>query len=715
MTAERKAAGKKELELFLLSAVSLYLELLVIRWMSADFRAFTVFKTFPLVTCFIGLGLGYALADRRLFRLCPWSVVIFVAVIQLAEFFGFWHWVFPSVSVFHWQSEQFGSGQLAGYLFTFILLLIIVLSAPFAMMACLGARLGELFNDSPPLRAYCINIAGSIFGSLIFSIVSFLGFAPWLALVPATASLCFYAPEPRIALKILPFLVCLPLSAWNVDPSPLVSTYWTPYQRLDTFPFMLGQFKEGDAGASKVGLTISANGHFYQHALDLTAASLKRLDLPVKVVRRLEEHARNYNLPYLLTKPRTILILGAGSGNDVAAALRNGAEHVDAVDIDPIIIRLGIAHHPEHPYDSARVRVICDDARDFLNNCKTRYDLIIFAGLDSQTVTGKGASVRLDNYVYTKQSLEQALRLLNDDGLMVLSFCKSRDWLSLRLFSTIKAAAGFAPLVLHDTTAPELPWEIYLSGPRIKNLRTLPPIEPFAASPLPARDSPRILTDDWPFIYVTPVDLDLPYLLVVSTILFLAFLSTRRILLAQGDARRWQMFFLGAAFLLLELQAIARLSLLYGSTWLTSAVVINGILLMILAANFLVIALGAKLESRQNWLYLFLALSLSGSYLLPFQDILCRLDWLSGHAVVTAVTLLPLFAAGLIFAVSFRTMEHPGSALAFNLLGAVVGAMLEYASNYTGIGALVIIAAALYLLSYLCLCRQSGLVMPDSA
>ena len=36
-----------------------------------------------------------------------------------------------------------------------------------------------------------------------------------------------------------------------------------------------------------------------------------------------------------------VLILGAGSGTDVAAALKHGAKHVDAVEIDPVILRLG--------------------------------------------------------------------------------------------------------------------------------------------------------------------------------------------------------------------------------------------------------------------------------------------------------------------------------------------------------------------------------------
>ncbi len=63
-----------------------------------------------------------------------------------------------------------------------------------------------------------------------------------------------------------------------------------------------------------------------------------------------------------------VLILGAGSGTDVAAALRHGVKHVDAVEIDPAIIRLGRAHHPDHPYSDPRVTVINDDARHYLQD-----------------------------------------------------------------------------------------------------------------------------------------------------------------------------------------------------------------------------------------------------------------------------------------------------------------------------------------------------------
>ena len=76
-----------------------------------------------------------------------------------------------------------------------------------------------------------------------------------------------------------------------------------------------------------------------------------------------------YDLPYRLHPGRNeVAIVGAGSGNDVAAALRSGAAHVDAVEIDPAILSAGRAYHPEHPYSDPRVSPILDDARSFFRN-----------------------------------------------------------------------------------------------------------------------------------------------------------------------------------------------------------------------------------------------------------------------------------------------------------------------------------------------------------
>ncbi len=154
-----------------------------------------------------------------------------------------------------------------------------------------------------------------------------------------------------------------------------------------------------------------------------------------------------YEIPYQLSKPSNVLIVGAGTGNDVASALRHGVSHVDAVEIDPLIRQLGKKYHPERPYDSSKVSVHIDDARAFLSKTQAKYDLIVFSSLDSHTVFSSFSSLRLDNYVYTSQSFELARRLLSPNGTMVLIFT-GRDFVNERLASTLMRAFGTPPSAL---------------------------------------------------------------------------------------------------------------------------------------------------------------------------------------------------------------------------------------------------------------------------
>ena len=68
---------------------------------------------------------------------------------------------------------------------------------------------------------------------------------------------------------------------------------------------------------------------------------------------RLVQEQPFYLYPYrhLTGPPGNVLIVGAGTGNDVAVALAQGATHVDAVEIDPVLQRIGEERHPNHPYD----------------------------------------------------------------------------------------------------------------------------------------------------------------------------------------------------------------------------------------------------------------------------------------------------------------------------------------------------------------------------
>src|SRR5438034_1323030 len=149
-----------------------------------------------------------------------------------------------------------------------------------------------------------------------------------------------------------------------------------------------------------------------------------------------------------------VLILGAGTGTDVAAALRHGARHVDAVEIDPIILQLGAERHPDRPYSDPRVTAICDDARHFLATTTKKYDLVVFALIDSLTVQSSFSGVRLESYMFTEESFRAVRDHLTPRGATVLYNYFREKWLVDRLANTAAVAFGAEPRVhVHEDRA----------------------------------------------------------------------------------------------------------------------------------------------------------------------------------------------------------------------------------------------------------------------
>ena len=154
-----------------------------------------------------------------------------------------------------------------------------------------------------------------------------------------------------------------------------------------------------------------------------------------------------------------MLIVGAGSGNDVAAALRAGAKQVQAVEIDPTIVEIGRGRHPNRPYASRQVSIAVDDARAFFRRPSGPYDLVWFGLLDSHTTPSAYANVRLDHFVYTQESFADVKRLLSPSGVVVLLFAPQTDWIAARLVGLLDETFGEAPLAMRTTSSsPCLGW-----------------------------------------------------------------------------------------------------------------------------------------------------------------------------------------------------------------------------------------------------------------
>ena len=103
-----------------------------------------------------------------------------------------------------------------------------------------------------------------------------------------------------------------------------------------------------------------------------------------------------------------------------------------------------------------------------------------------------------------------------------------------------------------------------------------------------SRVTPLLPSDDWPFLYLK--ERLVPALNVRSMILLGGLSLALLFLLAPVRDRRpnWQMFFLGAGFMLLETKGVVHMTLLFGSTWLVNSIVFFAILSMILASNLYV-------------------------------------------------------------------------------------------------------------------------------
>jgi hypothetical protein len=389
---------------FLASFLVLFVEIVLIRWMPAYIRLLAYFSNFILLASFLGIGIGCLLANRRS-RLFAWFPVLTAAVIGTVYFFRLEVGIPPSASIY------FTSGttqQVTQVETTFLLPVLFVAVA--ALLATAAQRMAREMAALPPLRAYTLNIAGSLCGVVVFAMMSWLELPPavWFTLAFAPAVLLLVTPEPAKDFSV-------PEGVHSLAP-----------RRPAPRAAVLGDI--GLLGVSLILVHIMARGALWSPYYKITVGQ-NGPDTVVEVnnifhqsMAPVAQKEYFYQWPYTVFGDsfKNVLILGAGSGTDVAAALMHGAEHVDAVEIDPTILRLGKQLHPDHPFDDPRVTVINDDARHYLRTTKKKYDLVVFALIDSLTLQSSFSGVRLESYMFTTESLRAVGDPHDDNGVLVV-------------------------------------------------------------------------------------------------------------------------------------------------------------------------------------------------------------------------------------------------------------------------------------------------------
>lgn len=650
----------------------LALELAMIRWVGTQVRVAAYFSNLVLLAAFLGIGLGAAIGPRKPHWLkfaLPLQAVV-IGVFAMSEPLGLVHFAFPDPSMSLWGAEHGNLGFI---------------SASLAVLACfwaivgvfftVGIPLGWLFARMEPLRAYRWDISGSILGVLAMSLAAWGSLPPpaWFAI----------AALPLLLLRsdwksLLAVAVIVSAAWWSVQ-----GAVFSPYNRID----VAAHVNPAAGAPSKPEWNLSANRDFHQFMLDLSDAAEGR-DNPIR--RRVRAA---YELPFRVGRERgSAMIVGAGSGNDVAAALRAGFGRVVSVDIDPQIIAFGRELHPERPYSDPRVEAVVSDARAWFEQSDEAFDVVCFGLLDSHAMFSAMSTLRLDNYVYTIEGIRAAWAHVKPEGVLSVSFSVyAGDWMRERLQLVVREATGLEPvLVAHG----------YNDGVTFMVGRTLSADHvraqfPVADLPAPVAGSLKLPTDDWPFLYLRPGVFPSAYLMVLALIALSAWLVARRVF---GDAvgrSRFDghMFLLGAGFMLLQTRMVTELSLLFGSTWIVNSSVIGGILVMIIVANSLV---ERRAPARIEWIYLPLVASLLLIWLFS-AGVLNRFDLLTRGLLAGLIYALPVLFAGLIFSTALKRARDTSAALGANLCGALLGGLLEYLSMATGMKALVLLTLALYL------------------
>ena len=726
-------------DLFLISLLLLFLELASIRWFPAHVLYLTFFSNAVLLASFLGMSLGCLLAKRARNYIALTGPLLFIAMLA-AQLIGAQRDALQTVlrvgDPLAPQLVFFGTEYsaedptrfvipmevLAGF---FFLAVTLVMVGP-------GQELGRAFNRmTNRLQAYSLNIAGSLVGILLFSACAFWELSPVWWFTPVIVAIGYFVFFTGGA-------VSRGAARWSLLP-------WV-------VPCLIGVV----VMASKTSGTVTNQGkrtgeHFWSpyYRVDYDVAKSKQISVNLighqAMVSRQDDSNPSYaySLPYLFARDSgmpsfgDVLVIGAGSGNDVSRALAFGARTVDAVEIDPVIQRIGREDHPDQPFQDPRVTVHIGDGRNYLRVARKQYDLIVFALVDSLVLHSGYSNIRLESFMFTREAMADVRARLKPGGVFAMYNYFRQGWIVERLQQGLREEFGADPLIVtlpfRNEILPETRggFTILLSG------ATAPIRQAFdrtgayflAAGKAPSGDTPngfevqapssernrwnsfglarlvstgqlRDATDDWPFLYLRqPMipGVSGRAIAIMAGIALVLFIVLARA--GPDSGAMWRpnprMFFLGAAFMLVETKAVVHMALLFGSTWMVNTIVFAGVLVMILGANLFV----SKVRpSSLAPYYAGLLIALAFNVFVPLDSLL---GFERGSQVLASCLLAfsPILFAGVIFAVSFERSVHPDRDFSANVAGSMVGGLVENSSMLLGFRYLTLVIAAFYLLS----------------
>lgn len=642
------------IRLVVLCFLMLFVELALIRWLGGNVLYLAYFSNIVLLGSFLGIGLGFLWAKRsevQIYKFAPLALaalVVFVHNVPVTV-------VSTGGDLIFFGAELKPSGPPRE------LALPAVFLAVAFILACIGNGIAHTFRQLKNLDAYQFDLIGSLIGIVGFAVLSFVGAPPIVWGIIVTVVFVWTLWPRQIAdgaLLAIPLLILL--ATWGVE-SREENVLWTPYYKAN---YLLG-----DSGA---GVLVNGVPHWFQTSDE---------DWPL--------YQTLYERRASSDPVEDLLVIGSGSGNDVAVALANGAQHVDAVEIDHRLLDLAKKYHPNDPYGNPRVDTHVDDGRAYLERANKSWDQIVLALPDSLTLVQGASSIRLESYLFTVEAAEAYREHLTDDGVFAMYNLYRESWLVDRYAQTLTDAFGHEPCMtkLEGTVA------VLVVGVDPSAV-DCPPGEQWVASV----DAPEPVSDNRPFPYLKTPSIPTFYVVALGLILLASVVLVRLVGGPMGAMRSYaDLFFMGVAFMLLETKNIVQFALLFGTTWFVNALVFSGVIASVLLA--VVVSKRVRVKNL-NLMYGLLAISIVIGWLIP-QNSLLPLGFWPRLLAACAIAFAPIFIANVIFSQRFRDAGDSMTGFAANLIGAMVGGVLEYTALVLGYRNLLIVALLLYTAAFL--------------
>ena len=658
--------GENYTQIFLISFLILFLELSLIRWLGSEIISLSFFSNTILMASFFGIGVGCVFCQKKnIFGFFPFLLLLACLLV----FLNFYVKLNDSDIVFFQGSSSKSISISHEYIITFIFIYVAL------FFAILGQRLGcEFIKCKKSIDAYIFDLLGSISGVVSFALLSHLeiGINIWMFIVGVLWLLIAFI-NTDIKLKFDKngnskiFIIFLAVFLINTEPYMYSNIFWSKYYKII--------LQEDDYGFH---IYVNKTGH---------QSTPKVID---------PDTFGKYSVPYQFFKNpqyENVLIIGAGMGNDVMFALKNGVKNIDAVEIDQKIIDLGKRYNNYQPYFDPRVNVIINDGRNFIEQTSKKYDLVIFALTDSLTLSSNVANTRLESYLYTQNSLQKVKNLLNENGLVVLYNYYRRDWIVEKIAGMLENTFDKESLIMKKGV-----YNVILNGNKIKDFnseRNYGYQHEFTS--IKNSENNLFPTDNWPFLYLTKPMIPVSYqkiiffqIAVVAFFLLFLFKETKK-----TNDIPFDMMFLGIGFMLLETKNIVNFQLLFGSTWGVNLLVFLAILISALIAALII---KNNIKIKIQYLYFLMLLTLAISLLVPLKSFI-EFPSISKYILASIVSFSPILVANLIFSQTFSGEKKSALCFGLNMVGAMIGGMLESGAMLIGYHNILYIVSVCYLLA----------------